>query len=172
MKDKDKNELLILLPKLRRYAYGLTGNKDNGDDLLHNSLEKILKNFSYLKIINFQAYCYKVVSNAWKDELRKIIKTKVVSLDDEKIKDTYEKHIHVDYENNYDQKKNYINVSKSINELSDKLKTTLLLSVVENKTYNDISKILNIPIGTVMSRINESRKILKNKLLNGENNEY
>jgi len=48
----------------------------------------------------------------------------------------------------------------------------LLLSVVENKTYDDISKILNIPIGTVMSRINESRKILKNKLLNGENNEY
>ena len=95
-----------------------------------------------------------------------------MSLDDEKINDTYEKHIHVDYENNYDQKKNYINVSKSINELSDKLKTTLLLSVVENKTYNDISKILDIPIGTVMSRINESRKILKNKLLNGENNEY
>ena len=37
---------MFLMPKLRRYCYGLTGNKDLGDDLLHNSVVKILEKFN------------------------------------------------------------------------------------------------------------------------------
>ena len=38
---------MFLMPKLRRYCYGLTGNKDHGDDLLHNSIVKILEKFKF-----------------------------------------------------------------------------------------------------------------------------
>ena len=41
MNEKNKKELMFILPKLRRYCYGLTGNKDQGDDLLHGSVVKI-----------------------------------------------------------------------------------------------------------------------------------
>ena len=59
------------MPRLRRYCYALTNNKENGDDLLHDSIVKILSKFDYLKIDNFQAYIYRLISNTWKDNLRK-----------------------------------------------------------------------------------------------------
>ena len=46
---KLKKELMFLMPKLRRYCYGLTGNKDRGDDLLHNSVVKILEKLNLIK---------------------------------------------------------------------------------------------------------------------------
>ena len=82
MNEKNKKELMFILPKLQRYCYGLTGNKDQGDDLLHNSVVKILSKFNLLKIENFQAYMYKVISNLWKDELRKKYKTKEIQVED------------------------------------------------------------------------------------------
>ena len=71
MNEKNKKELMFILPKLRRYCYALTGNKDQGDDLLHNAVVKILSKFKFLKIDNFQAYMYTLISNTWKDTLRK-----------------------------------------------------------------------------------------------------
>ena len=71
MNEKNKKELMILIPKLRRYCYALTNNKDLGDDLLHDSIVKILSKFDFLKIDNFQAYIYRLISNTWKDNLRK-----------------------------------------------------------------------------------------------------
>ena len=76
MNEKDKKELMFMLPRLKRYCYGLTGNKDQGDDLLHSSVVKILSKFNLLKIENLQAYMYKIISNLWKDELRKKYKPK------------------------------------------------------------------------------------------------
>ena len=76
MNEKNKKELMFILPKLRKYCYGLTGNKDQGDDLLHGSVVKILAKFNLLKIENLQAYMYKIISNLWKDELRKKYKSK------------------------------------------------------------------------------------------------
>ena len=72
MNEKNKKELMILMPKLRRYCYALTNNKDLGDDLLHDAIVKILSKFHLLKIENFQAYIYRLISNTWKDNLRKI----------------------------------------------------------------------------------------------------
>ena len=71
MNEDNKKELMIIMPKLRRYCYALTNNKENGDDLLHDSIVKILSKFDYLKIDNFQAYIYRLISNTWKDNLRK-----------------------------------------------------------------------------------------------------
>ena len=48
-----------------------------------------------------------------------------------------------------------------INKLSENLKSTFLLAIIEEKSYKEISEILDIPLGTVMSRLNEARKKLK-----------
>ena len=57
MNSKVKKELMFILPKLRRYCYGLTGNKDQGDDLLHDSIVKILnKSHFILSTSTFEGY--------------------------------------------------------------------------------------------------------------------
>jgi len=161
MNEKNKKELMFILPKLQRYCYGLTGNKDQGDDLLHNSVVKILSKFNLLKIENFQAYMYKVISNLWKDELRKKYKTKEIQVEDYIINQVHDNNINFD-------KISYISDHNKINQAIDtltlKLREVLILIVLEKKTYKEVSEILQIPIGTVMSRLHEARrKILENK---------
>ena len=156
---KLKKELMFIMPKLRRYCYGLTGNKDMGDELLHNSIVKILEKFkfSFTQIENLSAYMYRLISNTWKDELRKKYRSKEINVDEvtyNNIPDT----------NNlsYDSNINSLNeIKESINSLSVKLREVLMLIALENKSYKETAEILNIPIGTVMSRLNEARKKLR-----------
>ena len=154
------------MPKLRRYCYGLTGNKDLGDDLLHNSVVKILEKFNYgfNAIDNLSAYMYRVISNTWKDELRKKYRNVEVHVDD------------MIYNNlpdletgNYDGNIDTLNeIKESIKSLSLKLREVLILVALENRSYKETSEILNIPIGTVMSRLNEARKKLSGQKRNNE----
>lgn len=156
-----KKELIFLMPKLRRYCYGLTGNKDHGDDLLHNSIVKILEKFKFdlSSIDNLNAYIYKLISNTWKDELRKKYRNLEVHVDDmiyNNLPDIETK--------NYDGNIDTLNeIKESIKTLSLKLREVLILVALENKSYKETSEILNIPIGTVMSRLNEARKKLSLK---------
>ena len=149
------------MPKLRRYCYGLTGNKDHGDDLLHNSIVKILEKFKFdlSSIDNLNAYIYKLISNTWKDELRKKYRNVEVHVDDmiyNNLPDIETK--------NYDGNIDTLNeIKESIKTLSLKLREVLILVALENKSYKETSEILNIPIGTVMSRLNEARKKLSLK---------
>ena len=154
------------MPKLRRYCYGLTGNKDLGDDLLHNSVVKILEKFNigFNTIDNLSAYMYRLISNTWKDELRKKYRNIEVHVDD------------MIYNNlpdletgNYDGNIDTLNeIKESIKSLSLKLREVLILVALENKSYKETSEILNIPIGTVMSRLNEARKKLSGQKKNNE----
>ena len=52
------------------------------------------------------------------------------------------------------------NVFEKINNLSEKLKETLILVTDKKKSYKETSEILQVPIGTIMSRIHEARRIL------------
>jgi len=161
MNEKNKKELMILIPKLRRYCYALTNNKDAGDDLLHDSIVKILSKFDFLKIDNFQAYIYRLISNTWKDNLRKKYTRNEVSISAKGIEN--EPALTVKNEENL----NYISakddVFEKINNLSEKLKETLMLVTVQKKSYKEVSEILQVPIGTIMSRVHEARRILLKK---------
>ena len=149
--------IIKMLPQLRRYSYSLTGNRNDGDDLLHNSLEKIIKNMkNFENIRNINAYLYKVILNNWRDRFKK---NEPIFLDIETLGNSLQ-----DNKSTADvileQKNNFRNLKKIIDTLSEKLKITLLLSVVEEKSYKEISEILDIPIGTVMSRLAEAKKKL------------
>jgi len=154
------------MPKLRRYCYGLTGNKDLGDDLLHNSIVKILEkfNFGFNAIDNLSAYMYSLISNTWKDELRKKYRNVEVHVDDMIYNNLPELET-----GNYDGNIDTLNeIKESIKSLSLKLREVLILVALENKSYKETSEILNIPIGTVMSRLNEARKKLSDQKKNNE----
>ena len=56
-----------------------------------------------------------------------------------------------------------VGLFEKINNLSEKLKETLMLVTVQKKSYKEASEILDVPIGTIMSRIHEARRILLKK---------
>ena len=147
-----------MVPQLRRYAYGLTGSVDKGDDLLQDSIVKILsmnKNMNHIE--NLSAYFYKIISNDWKDKLKK---RNIESLDIDNFSNTHQSNNN-DIVEEIDLKRKNKKIHELINQLTDNLKSTFLLATIEEKSYKEISEILEIPLGTVMSRLNEARKKLK-----------
>ena len=147
-----------MIPKLRRYCYALTNNKDQGDDLLHDSILKIMSKFYLLKIDNFQAYMYRLISNTWKDQLRKKYVRNEVSLEAENIQTNPA--LSIDETQNLETFSVKESLFEKINDLSKKLKETLILIAVQKKSYKEAAEILQVPIGTIMSRIHEARRIL------------
>ena len=158
MNEKNKKELMILMPKLRRYCYALTNDKESGDDLLHDSIVKILAKFDFLKIDNFQAYIYRLISNTWKDNLRKKYTRNEISITSKNIEN--DPALSIKNDDNLDYISTKDSVFEKINNLSEKLKETLILVTVQKKSYKEASEILQVPIGTIMSRIHEARRIL------------
>ena len=158
MNEKNKKELMILMPKLRRYCYALTNDKESGDDLLHDSIVKILAKFDFLKIENFQAYIYRLISNTWKDNLRKKYTRNEIAITAKSIEN--DPALSIKNEENLDYISTKDSVFEKINNLSEKLKETLILVTVQKKSYKEASEILQVPIGTIMSRIHEARRIL------------
>ena len=158
MNEKNKKELMILMPKLRRYCYALTNDKESGDDLLHDSIVKILAKFDFLKIDNFQAYIYRLISNTWKDNLRKKYTKNEISITAKSIEN--DPALSIKNEDNLDYISTKDSVFEKINNLSEKLKETLILVTVQKKSYKETADILKVPIGTIMSRIHEARRIL------------
>ncbi len=158
MNEKNKKELMILMPKLRRYCYALTNDKESGDDLLHDSIVKILAKFDFLKIDNFQAYIYRLISNTWKDNLRKKYTRNEISITSKNIEN--DPALSIKNDDNLDYISTKDSVFEKINNLSEKLKETLILVTVQKKSYKETADILKVPIGTIMSRIHEARRIL------------
>ena len=153
-----KKKLLEMMPQLRRYSYGLTGSIDKGDDLLQDSIVKILSmNKDISHIDNLNAYFYRIISNDWKDKIKK---RKVETYDIEDISNTLSAN-DFDLNEKIDSNRKNKKIHELINELSENLKSTFLLATIEEKSYKEISVILDIPLGTVMSRLNEARKKLK-----------
>ena len=153
-----KKKLLEMVPKLRRYSYGLTGSIDKGDELLQDSIVKILSMDKDIKHIdNLNAYFYKFISNDWKDKIKK---KKVATYDIEDFSNTLSTN-DFDLNEKIDSKRKNKKIYELINELSENLKSTFLLATIEEKSYKEISETLDIPLGTVMSRLNEARKKLK-----------
>ena len=158
MNEKNKKELMILMPKLRRYCYALTNDKESGDDLLHDSIVKILAKFDFLKIDNFQAYIYRLISNTWKDNLKKKYIRNEISITAKNIEN--DPALSIKNKDNLDYISTKDSLFEKINNLSEKLKETLILVTVQKKSYKETADILKVPIGTIMSRIHEARRIL------------
>ena len=170
MNETNKKELMIILPKLRRYCYALTNDESYADDLLHDSIVKIISKFNFLKIENFQPYMYRIISNTWKDTLRKKYVRNEISIDSNSLKNNVG--LSITDKTNIEYASTGENVFKKINQLSEKLKNTLILVTVQKKTYQEASEILKVPIGTIMSRIHEARRILlKNNEIDKEEKE-
>ncbi len=161
----------ILIRKYQKFAYNVALNylKDvnEAEDVTQ---EALIKAFKYLKNFHmdskFSTWLYRIVINTCKDELKKKSRdNKVITLNN---KDTYLDEIEdLRYEplKNIEEKELSNNLKEAVNKLKDKYKEVIILCDINNMSYNEISEILDIPVGTVRSRINRGRLCLR-KIIN------
>ena len=155
-----KNQLL-------NFIYRFLGNQEEAEDLVQETFLRVYKNRrAYRKVAKFSTWIYTIAGNLAKTELRKRRRRRIFSITDL----GYEEK---DYEisdkafNPEDQVNGLITeeiVQKEIENLSPKFREVIILRDIQELSYEEISKIVRIPLGTVKSRVNRGRLKLQERL--------
>lgn len=143
---------------LRRFAYSLTGSTADADDLLQNTLERLL-NREIPAGVEPVKWAFRVCRNLWIDEYRarKVRQKNVYSLDD-----TEEPS--VDGEQAIHNQITLTQIDAAMNQLPDEQRSIMALVAVQGMSYKEVAETLGIPAGTVMSRLARARVALANFL--------
>lgn len=154
--------------KLTNFLYRFTYDIDAAQDLAQDTLLKVYINKdSYKQIAKFSTWIYTIASNLAKTELRKIKRRKTFTISDLSTDDR-EFVIHRSDEDSFENEEdNSVSgkiLEKCLDELDNEFKNIIILRDIQELSYDEISKILQIPLGTVKSRINRGRFKLKDLL--------
>lgn len=149
-------ELVALLPRLRRFALVLCRSPSLADDLVQNACERALANAgSWTPGTRLDAWVFRILRNSWIDHLRRA-RTEGMSEDvttqTEIVGDAGEEPIL--------SKLMLAEVQEIINTMPAEHREVLLLVCVEDLAYREAADVLGVPIGTVMSRLARARKRL------------
>jgi RNA polymerase sigma factor (sigma-70 family) len=148
----DESHLLACLPRLRRYARALVGDRAGADDLVQDTMERAWQKLSsWRKGSDMRPWLFSIMHNLHVDQRRKpVIPT--VTLDDEDALATqaYAPDRLVGYD-----------LESALRQLAAEQREILLLVVLEEMTYEEVAATLSIPLGTVMSRLSRGRERLR-----------
>jgi len=153
-----------LLPALLRHALWLTQNNAEAEDLAQEALSKALRAFdSFTPGTNFKAWIFRILRNTFLTTRTAIAATRTTFLEDS---DEIEATTAADPtpEETLLQLDNAAVVQQALAQLPPPLRDCLLLCDVEDLKYKEIAGILELPIGTVMSRISRARAALRAEL--------
>jgi RNA polymerase sigma-70 factor (ECF subfamily) len=143
---------------LYRIAYSWCHNPALADDLVQETLAKALKNSNQLRDNKtLKAWLYRIMSNCWHDHFRRNRET--VDVDDIVLVE------HDTPDISHDRRQVVDRVRGAIATLPIGQRQVLTLVDLEGCSYIEVAQALDIPIGTVMSRLSRARKALKNQLL-------
>src|SRR5271168_4275184 len=155
---------LPLFPSLYNQAFWLTRDRAEAEDLVQETFSKALRAFdSFQPSTNFKAWIFRILRNTFLTSRTGSAASRTVFLED-----------HPDTlataaagptpEDNLIRLDNQAALHTALEQLQPQLREALLLCDVEEIKYKDIALILDVPIGTVMSRISRARRTLRQLL--------
>ena len=148
--------LVAFLPNLRRFAISLCRSRDLADDLVQATCERAIANAdSFAPGTRFDAWMFRILRNLWIDHVRRQ-KTAGPQEDVDDRNDLASS----DGERDAEARLSLQDVSEAIANLSNDQREVLLLVCVEELSYREAAQALDIPIGTVMSRLARARRNL------------
>jgi RNA polymerase sigma-70 factor (ECF subfamily) len=149
------------LPKLRRFTAALTGNLADGDDLLQSAIERALKKqATFNPELKFESWIFKIAQNIWIDTKRAEAR-RGVTVD---IEESYAL-VGEDGTKQMEQRQMTNKVMAAISSLPDTQRVVVAEVLLSGRTYQEAADSLDVPVGTVMSRLSRARKILEQKVL-------
>ena len=151
------------------FAYRLTLDQDDSKDLVQDTYLKSYRFIdSFQKGTNAKAWLFRILKNSFINDYRK--KSKEPSKVDYQEVESYYNSEEVDRQITPDLRvealKDMIGdeISNALNSLDVDFRTVIILCDLEGFKYDEMAKILDIPIGTVRSRLHRARNLLKEKL--------
>ncbi len=158
-----------LIVKYNKYvyniAYRMMGNEEDAKDMAQEALVKAYKSIaSFKENAQFSTWLYRITINTCKDELRKN-KQRMVSLDEPITEHSTVGDVIIDPNHNpviaYEQEELKEHIQTALNHLSEDNRSVVILKDILGYSYEEIGAIMDIPIGTVRSKLNRSRTALR-----------
>ncbi|MCH7412632.1 sigma-70 family RNA polymerase sigma factor [Belliella sp. R4-6] len=172
--DQEKNrifdeEFMPHIDSMYNFGYRLTFDEDDAKDLVQDTYLKAYRFInSFEQGTNAKAWLFRILKNSFINDYRK--KSKQPAKVDYQEVETYYNSDDVDYgitsDLRVDSLKDMLGdeISNALNSLAVDFRTVIILCDLEGFTYEEMAKILDIPIGTVRSRLHRARNLLKEKL--------
>ncbi|KAA3509507.1 MULTISPECIES: sigma-70 family RNA polymerase sigma factor [Agrobacterium] len=148
------DEMTKSVPALRRYANALTHNRDTADDLVQDCLERAIRKQALWRPDGpLRPWLYRVLINVWRNNLRSRSRRPAqVPIDD------FADQLFVPAAQ--PGRVALAEMARAIEKLSAEHREALLLIVVEGLSYTEAAQVLEIPLGTLMSRLGRARSSL------------
>lgn len=162
-------EFMPNINAMYNFAYRLTLDRDDAKDLLQDTYLKAYRFInSFQQGTNAKAWLFRILKNSFINDYRK--KSKEPNKVDYQEVETYYNSEEVDRQITPDLRVESLSnmigdeISNALNSLDVDFKTVIILCDLEGFKYEEMAKILDIPIGTVRSRLHRARNLLKEKL--------
>ncbi|MGH8737106.1 MAG: RNA polymerase sigma factor [Burkholderiales bacterium] len=152
----ERYAIVDLIPRLRRYARALVGDRSAADDLVQDTLERAWAKFHlYRGGTNLRAWLFTVMHNVHVNRVRALHPTDVITDD---LPEAVQRAAQGDSLTVRD-------LDRALARLPDEQREVLLLVVLEDMSYEEAARALGIPIGTVMSRLSRARERMRTSML-------
>ena len=158
-----RDRMVELLPRLRRFAYALTGNLDRADDLVQDTCARALANAEQWQSgTRLDSWMYRIAQNLWFDNMR-AQKVRGPSIDPDTAQDV----AGIDGRDVTESRLTLQAVAAGLSRLPPDQQLVIAHVCIDGLSYKDAADALDIPIGTVMSRLARARRALHDILQNG-----
>jgi RNA polymerase sigma-70 factor (ECF subfamily) len=159
-REQDLREAMgALWPRMRRFATVLTGSSSEGDELVQAACERALSRLDQLRIeTRLDAWMYRIIRTVWLDELRarRVRRHEPLESAHEVMGD--------DGNAIADSRLGLAAARRALADLPEELRAVLVLVSVDGLRYREAAEVLDIPIGTVMSRLARARATMLARL--------
>ena len=162
-------EFMPHIDSMYNFAYRLTMDEDEAKDLVQDTYLKAFRFISsFQRGTNAKAWLFRILKNSFINDYRKKSK-EPVKLDYQEVETFYnsdeaDSDITIDLRVETVQDMIGDEIANALNSLAVDFKAVIILCDIEGFTYEEMAKILDIPIGTVRSRLHRARNLLKEKL--------
>ncbi|MEW6706279.1 MAG: RNA polymerase sigma factor [Pseudomonadota bacterium] len=155
--DRLRDELVSLLPRLRRFGRVLTRHREDADDLVQIAVERALSRAEqWAPGTRLDSWLFRIMKNAWIDEIRARTRRDEVLLPEEA-----GEHVGVA---TMDRHADALAVQQAMARLNDDQRIAVALVLVEGLPYKEAAEVLDIPVGTLTSRLARAREALQAQL--------
>ncbi len=152
----EAQRLVDLIPRLRRYARALTGERAAADDLVQDTLVRALRSEHLFHGGDVRSWLYTILTNLNRNRLRSLARRPVLSpIEDNDAPDLA------------GPEAGGRDIERALATLVEDQRNALLLVVLEGLSYREVAEVQGVPIGTVMSRLARARVQIKTYLDGG-----
>jgi RNA polymerase sigma-70 factor (ECF subfamily) len=152
-----REQIADLLPRLRRFGRALARTREDADDLVQIAIEKALvRTGQWTPGTRLDSWMFRIMQNAWIDEVRSRRRHGETFVPEEEAE-----HVGV---STTDAQIDALAVRKAVAQLSDEHRAVVALVLVEGLAYQEAAQVLDIPIGTLTSRLARAREKLQDML--------